>query len=91
MLFLLACALRGRAGQRNSNTNSCPMRRLPAPEGRGGTWNRDGVIVFAPSPVANLYRIAATGGTPAAVTKLGTARKSSAIDAYRCNEYRWEV
>jgi serine/threonine protein kinase/Tol biopolymer transport system component len=46
----------------------------PAPEGRGGTWNRDGEIVFAPSPVGNLYRIVATGGTPAAVTKLDTAR-----------------
>ena len=46
----------------------------PAPEGRGGTWNRDGVIVFAPSPVTNLYRISATGGIPAAVTKLDTAR-----------------
>ena len=55
--------------------SSGPVQVLcPAPEGRGGTWNRDGMIVFAPSPVTNLYRIAATGGTPAAVTKLDTAR-----------------
>src|SRR5580692_997746 len=57
------------------DASSGPVQVLcPAPEGRGGTWNRDGVIVFAPSPVTNLYRIAATGGTPAAVTKLDTAR-----------------
>ena len=46
----------------------------PAPEGRGGTWNRDGLIVFAPSPFANLFRVAATGGAPVAATKLDTAR-----------------
>jgi len=42
----------------------------PAPEGRGGTWNRDGVIVFAPSPLGGLFRVPATAGTPVAVTKL---------------------
>ncbi|HVS88109.1 MAG TPA: protein kinase [Candidatus Acidoferrum sp.] len=46
----------------------------PGPEGRGGTWNRDGLIVFAPSPFASLFRVAATGGAPVAVTKLDTAR-----------------
>jgi eukaryotic-like serine/threonine-protein kinase len=46
----------------------------PAPEGRGGTWNRDGVIVFAPSPLGGLFRVPATAGTPVAVTKLDTAR-----------------
>jgi serine/threonine protein kinase/Tol biopolymer transport system component len=46
----------------------------PAPEGRGGTWNRDGVIVFAPSPLGGLFRVPATGGAPVAVTKLDTAR-----------------
>jgi eukaryotic-like serine/threonine-protein kinase len=46
----------------------------PGPEGRGGTWNRDGLIVFAPSPFAGLFRVAATGGAPVAVTKLDTAR-----------------
>ena len=38
-----------------------------APLGRGGTWNRDGVIVFAPEAYEGLYRISASGGdvTPA--------------------------
>ncbi len=52
-----------------------PVRGLcPAPEGRGGTWARDGTIVFAPQPLGNLFRVAATGGVPTAVTKLDTAR-----------------
>jgi serine/threonine protein kinase/Tol biopolymer transport system component len=34
---------------------------------RGGTWNRDDVIVFAPNPAAGLYRISAAGGQPTPV------------------------
>jgi Tol biopolymer transport system component len=47
-----------------------PQTLCEAPEGRGGTWNRDGVIVFAPSPTSALYRVSATGGQPQAVTML---------------------
>jgi serine/threonine protein kinase len=35
-----------------------------APIGRGGTWNRDGTIVFAPSVASPLLRIPDTGGEP---------------------------
>jgi Tol biopolymer transport system component len=41
-----------------------------APSGRGGTWNRDGVIVFAPSFTSALYRVSASGGDPAPLTTL---------------------
>jgi hypothetical protein len=42
-----------------------------APDGRGGTWNRDGIIVFAPSGSPGpLQRVAAVGGLPAPVTKI---------------------
>jgi eukaryotic-like serine/threonine-protein kinase len=34
---------------------------------RGGTWNRDGVILFAPRPASGLYRISSAGGDPAPV------------------------
>jgi eukaryotic-like serine/threonine-protein kinase len=37
--------------------------------GRGGTWNRDGTIVFAPSLVGPLYRVPASGGVPTLVTR----------------------
>jgi DNA-binding winged helix-turn-helix (wHTH) protein/Tol biopolymer transport system component len=38
-----------------------------APMGRGGTWSRDGVIVFAPSDKTGLYRISESGGQPVAL------------------------
>lgn len=40
-----------------------------AAPGRGGTWNADGVILFSMGNTG-LYRVAASGGTPAPVTKL---------------------
>jgi hypothetical protein len=41
-----------------------------APEGRGGSWNHDDVIVFAPSNVGSgIRRVAAAGGVPSDVTK----------------------
>jgi eukaryotic-like serine/threonine-protein kinase len=47
-----------------------------APTGRGGTWNKDGVIVLAPSGglVEGLYRVPATGGTPTQTTSPDPAR-----------------
>ena len=47
-----------------------------APAERGGTWNRDGVIVFAPTSFSPLMRVAATGGTPVAVTRLEAGQGS---------------
>jgi eukaryotic-like serine/threonine-protein kinase len=43
-----------------------------APLARGGTWNRDGVILFAPSAADGLYRVPASGGTVEQVTALDT-------------------
>jgi Tol biopolymer transport system component len=40
-----------------------------APNGIGGSWNRDDVIVLAPEPSASIQRVAAEGGVPANVTK----------------------
>jgi serine/threonine protein kinase len=48
-----------------------PVQTLcEAPNGRGGTWNQDGVILFTPSGQlgTGLYRIAASGGTPTQIT-----------------------
>ena len=41
-----------------------------APTGRGGTWNKDGTIVFTPSGHLGigLYRISASGGSPSQLT-----------------------
>jgi Tol biopolymer transport system component len=47
-----------------------PRTLAPAPFARGGTWNADGVIVFAPSFTGPLVRVPASGGAPVAVTTL---------------------
>jgi Tol biopolymer transport system component len=39
-----------------------------AADGRSGTWNREGVIVFSPSPAGVLHSVRAEGGTPTPVT-----------------------
>ena len=46
-----------------------------APSGRGATWNRSNVIVFAPDAGGPLFRISANGGTPEPLTTLDSARK----------------
>src|SRR5882762_6470796 len=48
-----------------------------APNGRGGTWNKDGVILFSPDVFAGLFRVPAGGGTPTEVTKLDLSRPES--------------
>jgi Tol biopolymer transport system component/predicted Ser/Thr protein kinase len=52
-----------------------------APIGRGGAWNNDGVIVFAPAAGSGLQQVAASGGEPKALTQLDTARQET--------EHRW--
>ncbi len=48
-----------------------PVQTLcDAPAGRGGTWNRNDVIVFAPELLGRLFRVSAAGGTPVPVTTL---------------------
>ena len=52
-----------------------PPRVLAAAEhGRGGTWNRQGLILFAPHPQSGLYRIAANGGEVTPLTRIDTSR-----------------
>ena len=51
-----------------------PIVICEAEDGRGGTWNADGVIVFAPRTYSPLMRVPASGGTPQAVTQLDPTR-----------------
>jgi len=46
-----------------------PQTLCDAADARGGTWGRDGTIVFAPSSTDVLYRVASSGGTATAVTR----------------------
>ncbi len=45
-----------------------------ARQGRSGSWNRDGVIIFQPRFSESLHRVSAAGGTPAKVTQLNPDR-----------------
>jgi serine/threonine protein kinase len=44
---------------------------------RGGTWSRDGVIVFAMAGNGPLYRVSAEGGEPTPVTTLDKSRSET--------------
>jgi serine/threonine protein kinase len=44
--------------------------------GRGGTWSRDGTIVFAPSPTSGLARVSANGGPVTELTKVKPTDRS---------------
>jgi Tol biopolymer transport system component len=46
-----------------------------ASSGEGGTWNRDGVILFAPDNTGPLARVSSAGGQPTTVTKISAADK----------------
>ena len=48
--------------------------------GRGGTWLKDGTIVFSPSYQVGLSRVSASGGEPKPITKL---------DADQHTSHRW--
>ncbi|MCA1576164.1 MAG: hypothetical protein LC794_02215 [Acidobacteria bacterium] len=56
-------------------SGGAPQVLANAPNGRGGTWNRDGVIVFAPSAAGPLYRISAAGGEITPVTTIDESRR----------------
>ena len=51
-----------------------PITLCEAPMGRGGTWNLNGVIIFAPNNTGALHRVSASGGASSEVTKLDEAR-----------------
>jgi Tol biopolymer transport system component/predicted Ser/Thr protein kinase len=45
-----------------------------AERGLGGSWGRDGTILFAPTPSSPLFRVPSAGGKPAPVTKFNEKR-----------------
>ena len=51
-------------------TGGAPRVLADASAARGGTWSRDGVILFAPQSGAGLARVAAVGGLPSEVLRL---------------------
>jgi serine/threonine protein kinase len=55
-------------------TGGPPLTICDAPQGRGGTWNTEGIIVFAPSNAAGLSKVSAAGGDPTPVTRTDSSR-----------------
>ena len=47
-----------------------PITLCDAPSSRGGSWSRDGIIVFNPGNNVALQKVSAAGGTPTAATVL---------------------
>ena len=45
-----------------------------AQQGRGGTWNREGIILFSPSPRDPISQVSAAGGAPAPLTVLDKSK-----------------
>src|SRR5438132_949235 len=52
-----------------------PQVLCDAQTGRGGTWNREGVILFSPSMRDALQRVSSEGGTPAPATELDASKR----------------
>ena len=52
-----------------------------APDGRGGSWNHEGAIVFSPTYNGPLSRVPAAGGMPVQVTELDPSQHE--------NTHRW--
>jgi Tol biopolymer transport system component len=48
-----------------------------APLPWGGSWNRDGVIIFSPTPQSPLYRVSASGGEATQLTTLDESRQET--------------
>lgn len=59
-----------------------PLDLAPAPNGRGGAWSRQGVIVFAPSYDGALAIIPETGGRSRSLTTLDRSQHTT---------HRWPV
>ena len=49
-----------------------PQTLCNASIGRGGTWNRDGVILFAPSLGDPIFRVSSSGGAASPATELAS-------------------
>ena len=65
-------------------TGGAPIELADAPDGRGGTWNSDGTIVFAPDLIETaLFQVSDRGGTARPATQIDFARRD--------NAHRWPL
>jgi eukaryotic-like serine/threonine-protein kinase len=69
---------------RISATGGSPQQLALALAGRGGTWNRQNIILFAPDADSGLYRVNADGSGFAPVT-------NALLDKFDADNHRWPV
>ncbi len=51
-----------------------PFSVCAAAEGKGGSWNSSGVILFTPNATSPIYRVSEKGGEPSALTRFDPKR-----------------
>jgi len=62
-------------------TSGAVQTLCDAADPRGGAWNQNGLILFAPTPTSQLYQVSAEGGAPSPKTTLDITEK--------VNSHRW--
>ncbi|MBF8295161.1 MAG: prkC 32 [Bacteroidetes bacterium] len=62
-------------------SGGAPITICNAANSRGGTWNKDGTIIFTPGPGNPLSVVSAAGGTETVLTKFDSLQKE--------NSHRW--
>ena len=63
--------------KRTDIAGGTPLVVADVPNGRGGTWNADGVILFVPGVAAPIMRVSARGGKTESVTQLNAGNGSA--------------
>jgi eukaryotic-like serine/threonine-protein kinase len=63
--------------KRVDTAGGAPIKICSAGGARGGSWGKDGTIVFTPDTQTALYRVPAAGGTIVAVTKLEAGKHTT--------------
>ncbi|HEY3204697.1 MAG TPA: protein kinase [Thermoanaerobaculia bacterium] len=58
-------------------SGAAPETLCEAREALGGTWNQQGIILFAPGPGQPIHQVASSGGPSHSVTRLDTVRGES--------------
>ena len=58
-------------------TGGPPATICDATNGKGGTWNRDGVILFAPAHNTPIHRVSAAGGVSQPITQFNKERRDN--------------
>lgn len=57
-----------------------PTTICDASFGEGGTWNKNGTIIFSPTPSSGLYQVSSEGGKPELLIKPDSAKEWASLE-----------